>query len=126
RQAGVPDGAAAGALGTIRNCGLAGGAAWPSLRCWTSCSMGTESTGAFTGTGPVISIPGWYMPISEFFVRKGDGRLSDGTGWPAGTGRTTSGVTMTSSSELLRFTARLVNSLPSSGVVGIGREAGRG
>src|ERR1035441_742704 len=91
---GFGDGAAVGA-GTIRNCGLAGGAAWPSLRCWINCSIGMESAGGLTGTGPVLSIPGWYISPSVFLVRKDCGMLSVGTGCPAGIGRTTSGVTMT-------------------------------
>ena len=61
-----------------------------------------ESGGGFTGTGPVLSIPGWRISISLFLVMKGYGMFSEGSGCPAGIGRTTSGVTITSSSELLR------------------------
>ena len=96
-------------------CIVAGGAAWPSLRCWINCSTGIESAGGFTGTGPVLSIPGCRMSVSLFLVMNGIGIFRSGTGCPAGIGRTTSGVTITSSSELLREMERLVKSLPSSG-----------
>src|ERR1035437_4001664 len=108
---GFRDGGAVG-TGTIwKGCIVAGGGAWPSLRCWTNCSTGMDSDGGFTGTGPVLSIPGWRISISLFFVRNGYGMLSEGKSCPAGIGRTTSGGMMTNSSELLRDIARLVKSL---------------
>src|SRR2546429_4816307 len=93
------------------------GAGCPSLRCWINCSSGIVSEGDFTGMGPVLSITGVRMGTSEFGFKNGWGKVGDGSGSPAGIGRTTSGVTMISSSELLRDMDLLWKSLPISGML---------
>src|ERR1039458_6015275 len=50
------------AFGTIRNWGLAGGAAWPSLRRWINSSIGMVLVCGLTVPVPVLSIPGWEIP----------------------------------------------------------------
>src|ERR1017187_1718591 len=45
-----------------------------------------ESTGGFTGTGPVLSSPGWNISISVFLVIKGLVMLREGKGCPTGIG----------------------------------------
>ena len=43
-----------------------------------------RSTGGCTGTGPVISIPGWRMRRVAVGRQEGLGYFSSGSGWPAG------------------------------------------
>jgi len=59
-----------------------------------------------TGAGPVTSSPGVRGAASGPF-RNGFGIATVGRAASTGIGRTNSGVIMTSSSELLRFTERL-------------------
>ena len=76
---------------------------------------GIVSDGGFTGTGPVLSIPGCAGAGLRSRM-EGDFEGHFGRGCPAGTGRTTSGVMITSSSVFLRLFCRLWNSLPSIGM----------
>ena len=74
------------------------------------------SAGGFTGTGPVTSIPGVCGEVVYSASSAFRGILISGADCPSGMGRTSSGVTITSSSVLVLFSVREVKSLPSSGM----------
>lgn len=68
---------------------------------WISFSTGID--GGLSGiSAPVTSLPGVVIGMLEFVGRNLSGYLGPGTVWPAGTGATISGVTITISSVLLR------------------------
>ena len=74
------------------------------------------SAAGLTGTGPVCEIPGWRISPGLLDGRNEIGYFSSGNGFPAGMGRTTSGVMMTSNSLLPLIRVVDWNSLPNSGM----------
>jgi hypothetical protein len=66
-------------------------------------SNGMEGMGGVTGTGPVTFWPGVAIGFAEFGSKNGTGKFGFAMVWPAGTGRTNSGVTITISSVFVLF-----------------------